>query len=166
VKARPALYAFAMLALALVPAGCAEDRAGSSANTTTTTAGPPVTPPRPARLDVVATEYEWSGLPEALPAGSYPLSFSNVGAEAHEISIFRNREDRPLEELFELGPEGIKGAVDMVGTLIAGPDAAAGQELTIALTPGEYDVVCFLPATSDRRPHFTHGMHRTLVVTP
>ena len=82
----------------------------------------------------------------------------------HEISIFRNPDHLSLAKLFELGPVGIKDAVEMAGTLISGPGAAADQELTVTLTPGEYDVVCFIPATSDGKPHFSHGMHRTLEV--
>ena len=155
----------------LVSAGCADEVAGStgqdsggtgepveSPTTTTTTTTPP------ERLDIVATDYEWSGLPEELPAGTYPMSFMNEGAEVHEISIFRNTRDLPLEELFALGPEGMKDAVESVGMLISAPGSPADSEVEITLTPGEYEVVCFVPATTDGRPHFDHGMHRTLTV--
>ncbi|MDQ2677412.1 MAG: hypothetical protein M3Y51_01610 [Actinomycetota bacterium] len=168
----------AVLGLALVPAaGCSSDDDGSSSQDSPAAiahvghpdegvedAAPPTSAAAPTRLDIEATEYEWSGLPDELPAGTYPMTFHNAGVEAHEISIFRNTDDRPLPELFELGPEGIKGAVEMVGTLIAGPGAPADGELTVTLTPGEYDVVCFIPAMADGLPHFEHGMHRTLVV--
>ncbi len=160
----------AVVLVALVPIGCAGNGVPSSEATDdhvhhASTSAAPSTSSTPTRLDIVATEYEWSGLPPELPAGSYPMSFRNEGTEPHEISIFRNPDNVGLEELFELGPQGIQGAVEMVGTLIAGPTSSASQELTITLTPGDYEVVCFLPARSDSKPHFTHGMHRTLVVT-
>ena len=160
------------VALVIIPAACGDEVDSSSAGTPSATAahaehaGAPSTSsvPAPSRLDIVATEYDWSGLPDELPAGSYPTSFRNDGAEAHEITIFRNPDHRSLDELFELGPAGIKDAVEMTGTLIAAPGTAADQELTLTLTPGEYEVVCFFPATSDGEPHFGHGMHRTLTV--
>lgn len=37
--------------------------------------------------------------------------------------------------------------------------------MTITLTPGVYEVVCFLPAASDGTAHFQPGMHLTLTVT-
>ena len=161
--------------LALVPAACGDDAAGSSSHGSSTPAaheehaadGPTSTAPTttvPSRLDVVATEYGWTGVPDELPAGSYPLSFRNDGTEAHEISIFRNPDHRSLEELYELGPVGIKDAVESVETVIAAPGTTAEETPTITLTPGEYEVVCFIPAATDSRPHFEHGMHRTLVV--
>lgn len=169
----------AVVGLALVPTGCANESeasaSGSGAPTTvaaehsehsghTASTAPPTTIAPPTRLDVVATEYAWSGLPDELPAGTYPMSFRNDGAEAHEISIFRNPDGLSFEELYKLGPEGIKGAVEMVGTLISGPGTPADHELTATFTPGEYEVVCFFPAMSDNQPHFNHGMHRKLVV--
>jgi len=170
----------AVVGLALVPTGCADDAGSSAGGTATTlashaghdghddratsTVAPTTTLAPPTRLDIVAKEYEWSGLPDELPAGSYPMSFHNEGTEAHEISVFRNTENIPLEELFKLGPEGMKAKVEEAGMLISGPGTAADHEVTLELTPGEYEVVCFIPAASDTQPHFAHGMHRTLVV--
>jgi hypothetical protein len=166
--------ALVVAGLALVPIGCgdgssstaAADRAAGAGRTDHVAhdAATPATT-APSRLDVVATEYEWHGLPDELPAGSYPVTFRDEGREAHEISIFRNRDRVPLDELLELGPVGIRDAVDMAGTLVAGAGSAAAEPMTITLTPGEYEVVCFLPAASDGKAHFHHGMHRTLTVT-
>lgn len=170
-----AVCAFMVIGVALVTAGCSDDAGpasdggpstiaeGGHAGHTSGTEATTSTGAAPERLAIVATEYEWSGLPDQIPAGTYPMSFRNDGAEAHEIALFRNPDDVPLEELFELGPVGIKDAVDMVGTLISGPGLPADQELTVTLTPGEYEVVCFIPA-ADGRPHFERGMHRTLEV--
>lgn len=166
--------ALILAGLTLVPLGCSDDGTTSSTHGTTTTVGdhhsavdevasaPSTTVP--TRLDVVATEYEWSGLPDEVPAGSYPMSFRNDGAEAHEVVIFRNPGRVPLEELRELGPVGIKDAVEVVGSLISGPGTPADSEITVTLTSGEYEVVCFVPATSDGRAHFEHGMHQELLV--
>lgn len=173
---RAATKACALLlsGLALVPAGCGDGTATSSSHATTTSAptrhatvdevAATTSTTVPTRLDIVATEYRWSGLPAELPAGTYPMSFRNDGDEAHEITIFRNPGHIPLEGLRELGPAGIGDAVDMVGNLISGPGTAAESEVVVTLTPGEYEVVCFIPATTDGMAHFEHGMHRKLVV--
>lgn len=119
---------------------------------------------RPERLDIVAVDFSWSGLPDVLPAGSYPMSFRNEGTEGHEISIFRNPDRLALEELAALGPVKIKDVVEPVGMLIAGPGNSA-EPITVELTPGTYEVVCFIPsAAGDGTAHFDHGMHRTLTV--
>lgn len=168
----------AVVGLAILPTGCANEAAGSAdsggATTTvthsehsgrpSTTEAPTTTAAAPTRLDIVATDYEWSGLPDELPAGTYPMSFMNNGAEAHEIAIFRNPSRLALEEIHQLGPVGMKESVEMVGMLISGAGTPAAEEITITLTPGEYEVVCFIPAASDMQPHFAHGMHRKLVV--
>lgn len=174
-RATRIICGLAALGLVLVPVGCADDEAGSSDPTTSATVhdhaegaaddgATTTTAPVPTRLDIEATEFEWSGLPDELPAGTYPTSFHNAGAEAHEISIFRNPDDIPLDDLFALGPDGMEDAVETVGFLIAAPGASADQEATVTLTPGEYEVVCFIPSPADGRSHFQHGMHRTLEV--
>jgi plastocyanin len=173
----------AVVGLVLVPTGCADDAGSTSkgAATTVASSGPtdhsghettvapstsaaPTTVPVPTRIDIVAKEYEWSGVPDELPAGSYPMSFRNEGVQAHEISIFRNPDRIDLHELVALGPEKMKDYVEEVGMLIAGAGTSAQNEITLELTPGEYEVVCFIPDDRDTKPHFDHGMHRKLVV--
>ena len=56
-----------------------------------------------------------------------------------------------------------KARVELAGGAIVVPGATS-EETTLQLEPGTYEVVCFVPAATDQRPHFDHGMHRTLVV--
>ena len=111
----------------------------------------------------MATDYEWSGLPDRLPAGTYPLTMRNDGPDVHEIQVFRNTDDLSLPDLFALGPVEMKARVELAGGAIVVPGATS-EETTLQLEPGTYEVVCFVPAATDQRPHFGHGMHRTLVV--
>ena len=111
----------------------------------------------------VTTDYEWSGLPDRLPAGTYPLTLRNDGPDVHEIQVFRNTDDLSLPDLFALGPVEMKARVELAGGAIVVPGATS-EETTLQLEPGTYEVVCFVPAATDQRPHFDHGMHRTLVV--
>lgn len=163
--------AAAALALTLTTAACAAEGAAdepASAPSTTvapTTTAPTTTtaPPPPERLDVVATEFEWSGLPDRLPPGDYPLTLRNDGVEAHEIQVFRNTEGRTLAELFDLGPVDFAAHVELAGGTIVGASSTS-EEIVLHLEEGTYEVVCFIPALADERPHFEHGMHRTLEV--
>ena len=42
--------------------------------------------------------------------------------------------------------------------------ARPGEEIVVELEPGTYEVACFFPTPIDGRPHFEHGMHRTIEV--
>lgn len=63
----------------------------------------------------------------------------------------------------DLGPIAFKGHVELAGGTIAGPGGTS-EPTMLHLTKGIYEVVCFVPATTDQRPHFEHGMHQTLTV--
>jgi hypothetical protein len=91
------------------------------------------------------------------------MSFRNEGSEPHEIFVFRNTEGLSLDELAALGPVGIKDRVEEAGMLIGVPGAPV-QETSLTLTPGTYEVVCFIPTPTDGLAHFAHGMHRTIEV--
>lgn len=153
-----------LVPLALTPVACATDSGtASSQPASTDVPSSTTTTPRPERLDVVATEYGWSGMPEHLPPGSYPLTLRNDGAEAHEIQVFENLDGLELDELFDMGPADMEAHVQSAGGAIVGPGATS-EATTLELEEGTYEVVCFIPATTDGRPHFEHGMHQTLAV--
>lgn len=159
------LVAAGLTWLALVAPACSNDDGASASPTTVASSSTAPEAARPARLDIVAKDFEWSGLPDVIAAGSYPMSFRNDGTEAHEISIFRNPDGVDVHEIAKAGPAGMKDLVEPAGMLIAPPGTSAPNELTLELTPGEYEVVCFIPnASGDGSAHFEHGMHRTLTV--
>ena len=156
----------AAIALAFAPsplAGCADDATAESPACSRHHGDAPP-PPCPTRLDVVAREFEWAGIPERLPAGSYPMSFRNEGAEPHEVFVFRNTEGLSLDELAELGPVGHQGPRRGGRHADRGAGRGGPSETTLTLTPGTYEVVCFIPTPTDGLAHFAHGMHRTIEV--
>jgi hypothetical protein len=164
--------ALAVVALAAL-AGCGDDEPGDPAagapadpvvtttetETTTTEAAPHEGP-----LEIVAADYRFEGLPARVAAGTHRITFENQGTEAHELFLFRNPDGLSLHEIAELGPEGAPEAVDLVTLLVAVPGAAA-EPTDVDLTPGEYVVACFIPAASDGRGHFEHGMQAAFTVT-
>ena len=171
VAARRPWAALGLLALAVVPLACGSDPAPAPDAAPTATApstqdGSPTTTTStapPARLDLVAEDYDWTGLPDELPAGTYPMTLRNDGAEIHEIQVFRNPEHLTLPQLFDLGPVEMADHVEEAGGAFVGPGDTS-EESVLDLEPGTYEVVCFVPSSVDQRPHFDHGMHRTLEV--
>lgn len=121
---------------------------------------------------ITGTDYAYSGIPSALPAGT-TIRFTNTSTtEAHELVVFPIAEDetRPAEELWQdLAP-----SAEPVLVTVAGPgddgqvyvgDGTLGE-------PGRYLAVCFLPVgadpetifeqdgppESDAPPHAANGM--------
>ena len=165
-RRRGAVVALAVLALAL--AACGDDEAGSAdpaATTAVEAEGVATTEAAaaPERLDVVATDYDWSGLPDRIAPGSYPLTLRNEASQTHEVSVFLNPEELSLDELFALGPVDMGDHVVEAGSALVGPGATS-EEATLVLEEGTYEVVCFIPDSGDQRPHYAHGMHRTIEV--
>ena len=58
-------------------------------------------------IDVTATEYEFGGIPDEVPAGLTGVKFVNDGGELHEIVIVRRNEGttQPVEELLAMSEE-------------------------------------------------------------
>lgn len=106
-------------------------------------------------LEVTGVEYVFMGLPETLPVGS-EISFTNGGAELHEIVIVRKADGvtETIEELLAMEAEGRdpmeEGLVEMVGEgpLVAPPGMTAEGTLTLD-RPGEYVALCFIPQGFD-----------------
>jgi hypothetical protein len=121
-------------------------------------------PPATGPFTVTATEYAFDGLPATMAAGPQTISFTNRGKEPHELFIYRNTEGLSVDELFALGPVGIEDHVQVGGKAMVGPGQAADPPLQVDLAPGDWEVICFMPAAGDGRPHADHGMHTRLRV--
>lgn len=118
----------------------------------------------PGPLQVTTRDYAFEGMPEVVRAGTYTLTVTNEGAEHHEFVILRPTTGKTLDELHELGPQGI-GEHAELGAFVApfaGGTTSAPVEFTLA--PGEWTVVCFIPALHDGQAHYHHGMTQTLTV--
>lgn len=98
-----------------------------------------------SELDVQGVDYGYEGVPETLEPGTYSVSFSNVGAEVHEMLLFRLAEDAgSVEEVLQLPEEELFAQLNIVGGAFAEPGQTDVNFLTID-EPGRYGLVCFLP---------------------
>jgi hypothetical protein len=96
------------------------------------------------QVDVTAKDYEFEGIRDELPAGTASLRFTNEGADAHEIAVFRRNAGttETIEELLALPDEQIEQKVMFVTAAVADPgetDYVLGE-----LEPGDYVAVCFI----------------------
>ena len=99
-------------------------------------------------IEVSGVEYAFVGLPMSVPAGT-SLTFSNTGAELHEMAVARIADDttESLEELLAMGDAAIEeGKVELIGEmpLFAGPYSPAEGAIPLE-RDGQYVAICFIP---------------------
>jgi hypothetical protein len=119
------------------------------------------------QVSVVATDFEFSGIPDKVLAGKVALRFENQSAvEDHELVLFVKSEgvDAPMAELLELPEEEAMTKVRPVAVTMAEPGGRNG--LILDLEPGNYAAVCFVPVGGNEQaePHFMYGMVADFVV--
>ncbi len=121
-------------------------------------------------LDVTATNYQFAGIPDTVPAGTTVIDFSNDGTEFHEIILVKiaEGEDRPLEELIALPEDEVDALITDKAFVFTPP--AAQTYTTADLDPGRYVAICFVPVgatpealasgavVNEEDGHFMHGM--------
>lgn len=121
-------------------------------------------------VEVTATNYEFAGIPESVPAGTTLFTLANEADEFHEIALFAiaEGEERSVEELLALPDEEVEGLVTEKAFSLAPPGAESF--VTAELEAGRYVVLCFVPvgatpeALESGEPldeadsHFMHGM--------
>lgn len=132
----PAAAATAVLALAIVVAGCSGSVAGSPSASTgssgAASAGADV-------IKVAASEYKFDPSSIATKAGIVTFEVTNAGTTEHEFEIFKG-----------------ETVVDQIEGMVPG----LTRQLTVTLDAGEYTYVCKLAA------HDTLGMKGVLTVSP
>jgi hypothetical protein len=112
---------------------------------------------------VVATEYRYEGMPQNLDAGAVDLTLINLGAEPHEMRVFRiqDGEQRPFATLIALPQDQ---ADDVLTSLKPTPSAKPGSNDAdvMKLTPGRYGVACLQAQGSTATQDGTGPLHASL----
>jgi uncharacterized cupredoxin-like copper-binding protein len=150
--------AIALLALAVLAAACAGQRAqpqGEGKDKGNTQAGP-------TELQVQSEEYKFGGVPSTLPAGEVTFALENVGQEPHEFGLVRIKTNHTVEELIQMPPKESEELISEAGATFAKPGKTSSFQAD--LKAGRYGYACFV-TTKDGEPHAALGMYGELTVT-
>jgi hypothetical protein len=136
------------------------------------------------KVDVVAVDWAFGGIPLEMPAGHAVFRLSNVGTEYHEMGIIRRLEGTTqswdeIAHLLLTDEEAAGELVEWVGHAWA-PNADTAGVAYVDLEPGEYAAFCAVPIGSlqsipeeelegtwgspDADRHFMHGMLQEFTV--
>jgi uncharacterized cupredoxin-like copper-binding protein len=141
----------------------AESAATYSAAPSTVASGGTVAP-APRVVTVTASDYSFDA-PAEVPAGLTTLRLVNKGPSLHHVQLVRlDAGKTPADFLDAMKTEGPPPSW---ARMAGGPNPSeVGQAAssTVPLEPGQYVLICFIPA-SDGMPHVMKGMSRALTVT-
>ena len=164
------------------PSVAPSEAAPSAAPSEAAPSAAPSGSPEGTRVDVVGTEYAFSGLQPSY-SGPITIAFRNEGAEVHEIVVVRKNAGvtEAWEALLALPEEESATKVAFAGVAFAEPGQTA-PEMVTASEPGEYLAICFIPQGTTElpsidpnaseppdlgtgAPHFTLGMQTEFTIT-
>ena len=160
---RPGSYA--LLCFVDIPGGVPHVAKGMMKELIVTpAAGAPAAAPSP---DVVLTLRDYSfDLSKPLAAGRQTIEVRTAAnTQPHEVELIRLAPGKTAEQMLAWmsKPEGPPPGQGLGGVAATVPGST--NYFTAELTPGTYLLICFLPDAKDRKPHFMHGMTRTVTVS-
>ena len=115
-----------------------------------------------ADVNIKLVDYAFD-LSTPLTAGTHTFAVTNSGSQPHEVELVRLAPGKTVEQLLgwmnkPAGPppaSAIGGVAGFIGDT---------NYFTADITPGQYALICFLPDAKDGKPHFMHGMTKTITV--
>jgi hypothetical protein len=120
----------------------------------------------PPVVEVHAKDFSFSG-PKTVKSGPVTFRLVNDGKELHHLTVIKLAKGKTMADfdaaMKKQGPP--PGWISEVG----GPNAAVpggSIEATLALEPGTYALVCFIPSPGSPTPHMAKGMVSSITVLP
>jgi len=104
-------------------------------------------------------------LSRPITAGMHTIRVENpTAAQSHEVELIKLAPGKTVDDLmgWMQSMQGPPPANAIGG--IAGMAHGQAESFTYDFTPGNYVLICFLPDPSDGKPHFMHGMVKTITV--
>lgn len=117
-------------------------------------------------VSVTATEYKFQA-PDSIPAGVTTFDLVAKGSELHHMQIVRFEDGKTFAD-FQAAlhhgppPSWVSWVGGPNGPI---PDGLHKATVTLALSPGNYALICFIPSPSDMKPHMAKGMMHPFKVT-
>jgi hypothetical protein len=122
-------------------------------------------PEAPPAADVTMTLHDYTfTLSRPLTAGLRTIEVSNEGAQAHEIELVQLAPGKSARDVLAWlhTPDGAPPGLPLGGVAPLSVQGVAWFEVDLAA--GRYALICFLPDSKDRKPHFEHGMVQEIEV--
>lgn len=119
----------------------------------------------PQVIEIATADYAFTA-PDSAPAGWVTLRMTAGGNEFHHVQVVRLDEGHTVQDLMAEMAKG-EGPPPSWARLLGGANGAdpgATVETSMLLEPGNYALICMIPA-ADGMPHFAKGMVRPLTVT-
>jgi hypothetical protein len=112
---------------------------------------------------VTSTDFKYDGIPPEVTPGAVAVTFGNLGAEPHEMEVFRidDSEQRPVTDLVAL-PDAERGLVLTAVATSINADPGEIDRKFLKLVPGRYGVACLVPQGSTDAVRGTGPAHATL----
>lgn len=132
-----------------------------------TGAAPTVAAALPAAdVTVKLSDYAFA-FDKPLTAGTHVVRVDNAGPQPHEIVVAALAPGKSAADFVQWETAGEKGPPPANHWLggVAGIDSGKSATFTLALTPGNYLVLCFWPDATDGKPHLVHGMIKQFTVS-
>jgi len=131
----------------------------------TVTASPPGAAAAAPTPDETINLHDYAfDLSAPLTAGKHTIEVTNAGSQAHEVVLMKLAPGKTIQNVLDWmdKPAGPPPAEFLGG--VAGMDPGFVNYFSVDLTPGNYGLVCFLSDAKDGKPHFAHGMMKTVTV--
>lgn len=120
--------------------------------------------PKP-KADVTASLFDYSfKLSAPIRAGKRTIRVHNTGPQVHELQLVQLAPGVTLGEFMKWVEkmEGPPPGKPLGG--VAGLESGMSQYFSADFVPGSYALICFVPDSKDRKPHFAHGMAQQIEV--
>lgn len=114
-------------------------------------------PAKPTTVGVTLKDFGVASAYTSVPSGSVTVSVKDSGAIPHEFVVVKS--DLTVDKLPQFESKLVDGKQVQVVLKIAPLDAGKQQDVTVALQPGKYILLCNVAS------HFTSGMFTGFVVT-
>lgn len=118
----------------------------------------------PHVVTVIAKDYAFQA-PDTIDAGAVTFRLKNEGPDLHHVWLIRLENGKTMADVEAALKSGQRGFPTWIVNE-GGPNAAvpgAESNATVVLEPGNYALLCVIPA-ADGQPHMMKGMMRALTV--
>jgi len=124
--------------------------------------GTPAVAPTPD-ITVTLADYAFD-VKGPFTTGKHVIEIDNKGPQPHEMLLVKFAPGKTMKDLaaWKAAPQG-----PPPGDALGGVSAVAigsRNYISVDLTPGTYELICFIPDAKDGKAHIEHGMSKEIVV--